>query len=166
MDIAFLFFLKTLTKVVLQIFQPTDSQTEEDALKTVRTLVETIYTHEEEAIETEDDIQGLAKDVCDECIQVLREPEKSQAKPAIKVLCAFTNTTRPSAFRSSAQHFQYFTQPLFPVIHSREPFPTSSNSLRTRMRYPIASLCYFCLEILSTLHAIIKNKDWMLKVFF
>lgn len=41
-----------------------------------------------------DDTEGLAKDICEECLEVLREPEKSQAKPAIKVLAAFLETTR------------------------------------------------------------------------
>ncbi|KAG6909334.1 hypothetical protein DXG01_000934 [Tephrocybe rancida] len=81
-----------------QIFQPTDPQTEEQALKTTQALVETIYTHEEDAIESDDDVQGLARDVCEECINILREPEKNQAKPAIKVLCAFMSTT-PSVSR-------------------------------------------------------------------
>jgi DNA repair/transcription protein MET18/MMS19 len=43
-----------------------------------------------------EDIQGLAREACEECIQILREPEKSQAKPAIKVLCAFISATRSS----------------------------------------------------------------------
>ncbi|KAG5340290.1 hypothetical protein C0989_002306 [Termitomyces sp. Mn162] len=81
-----------------QIFQPTDPLTEQEALKTTQALVETIYKHEEDAIESDDDVQGLARDVCEECIHILREPEKNQAKPAIKVLCAFMSTT-PSVSR-------------------------------------------------------------------
>ncbi|KAG6869217.1 hypothetical protein C0993_009080 [Termitomyces sp. T159_Od127] len=81
-----------------QIFQPTDPLTEEEALKTTQALVATIYQHEEDAIESDDDVQGLARDVCEECINILREPEKNQAKPAIKVLCAFMSTT-PSVSR-------------------------------------------------------------------
>lgn len=77
-----------------QIFQPTDPLTEEEALKTTQALVATIYQHEEDAIESDVDVQGLARDVCEECIHILREPEKNQAKPAIKVLCAFMSTTR------------------------------------------------------------------------
>lgn len=79
-----------------QIFQPTDTLTEEEALKTTQVLVETIYSHEENAMESNDDIQGLARDACDECLNILLEPEKSQAKPAIKILCAFMSTTRSS----------------------------------------------------------------------
>ena len=75
-----------------QIFQPTDPITEEKALKTTQVLIQTIYS----TSESSDDkaIEGLAKDACDECMQILREPEKSQAKHAIKVLCAFMSTTR------------------------------------------------------------------------
>jgi DNA repair/transcription protein MET18/MMS19 len=70
--------------------------TEEEALKTTQTLVKTIYADEDR--ESNKEIQGLARDACEECIQVLQEPEKSQAKPAIKILCAFMATTRSSIF--------------------------------------------------------------------
>jgi DNA repair/transcription protein MET18/MMS19 len=56
----------------------------------MQALVVTI--HEDDA--QDEDLQGLARDACEECISILREPEKSQAKPAIKVLCAFMSTTR------------------------------------------------------------------------
>lgn len=76
---------------IAQIFQPTDIETETMALKTTQVLVQTTYGNQDtEAGE----IEGLAKDACDECIRILKEPEKSQAKPAIKVLCAFMSTTR------------------------------------------------------------------------
>ncbi|PCH36357.1 ARM repeat-containing protein [Wolfiporia cocos MD-104 SS10] len=82
----------------LEIFQPTDSRTEEAALKTTQVLIQTIYSVVERETQTDEaEIQGLAKDACEECIQILREPEKSQAKPAIKVLCAFMSTTPPVA---------------------------------------------------------------------
>jgi len=76
----------------LEIFQPTDPLTEEAALKSVRVLIKTIYSNS--AMELGDDIEGLAKDACAECVAILKEPEKSQARPAIKVLCAFVSTTR------------------------------------------------------------------------
>ena len=76
--------------------------TEEEALKTTQTLVKTIYTDENR--ESNKEIQGLARDACEECIQVLREPEKSQAKPAIRILCAFMATTRSSIFHCVIQH--------------------------------------------------------------
>jgi len=74
----------------LEIFQPTDPETEEEALKAIQIVIKTIYADEV----TDAEIVGLAKDACEECIQILKEPEKSQAKPAIKVLCAFMSTTR------------------------------------------------------------------------
>lgn len=67
---------------------------EEEALKTMQILVHTIYAEEEQALESDEDIQGLARDACEECLQILKEPEKSQAKPATKILCAFITTTR------------------------------------------------------------------------
>jgi DNA repair/transcription protein MET18/MMS19 len=42
----------------------------------------------------QEDVTGLAKDICDECLRILREPEKSQSTPAIKVFNAFLSTTR------------------------------------------------------------------------
>jgi len=71
-----------------------DPQTEEDALKTVQVLVKTIYTDEEAAVESNEDIHGLARDACEECLQILQEPEKTQARAATKILSAFMSTTR------------------------------------------------------------------------
>ncbi|KAF9269073.1 ARM repeat-containing protein [Marasmius fiardii PR-910] len=80
----------------LEIFQPIDPETEEQALKTTQDLVNTIYG--DDTTQGDEDIQGLAKDACEECFMILREPEKSQAKHAIKLLCAFMSTT-PSVSR-------------------------------------------------------------------
>lgn len=77
-----------------QIFQPVDAETEEEALKTTQVLVKTIYVDEEAAVEVHEDIQGLARDVCEECLNILKEPEKTQARPATKILCTFMLTTR------------------------------------------------------------------------
>ena len=57
-------------------------------------LIRAIYSPEESSLQNDEDIDGLAREACNECIQILKEPEKSQAKPAIKVLCAFIATTR------------------------------------------------------------------------
>jgi DNA repair/transcription protein MET18/MMS19 len=81
---------KLWSSLKLEIFQPTDLETEVEALKSTQVLIKTIYADEV----TDTDLDGLAKDACEECIQILKEPEKSQAKPAIKVLCAFMSTTR------------------------------------------------------------------------
>ncbi|KAJ6480892.1 ARM repeat-containing protein [Mycena sanguinolenta] len=98
-------FLRTAARklwnaIKLEIFQPTDSATEEVALTTMQALVVTLHAEDD----TQDaDLQGLARDACEECITILREPEKSQAKPAIKVLCAFMTTT-PSVARYTLAH--------------------------------------------------------------
>ena len=84
------FARKLWSSLKLEIFQPTDPETEEEALKATQVVIKTIYADEV----TDAEIDGLAKDACEECIQILKEPEKSQAKPAIKVLCAFMSTTR------------------------------------------------------------------------
>ncbi|KAF7308252.1 ARM repeat-containing protein [Mycena chlorophos] len=73
----------------LEIFQPTDGLTEAEALTTLGTLVVTIHADDTQ----DEEVQGLARDACEECIAILREPEKSQARAAIKVLCAFMATT-------------------------------------------------------------------------
>ncbi|KAJ7899364.1 ARM repeat-containing protein [Mycena leptocephala] len=85
---------KLWNAIKLEIFQPTDGATEEAALATMQALVVTIHADDAQ----DEDVQGLARDACEECIGILREPEKSQAKPAIKVLCAFMTTT-PSVAR-------------------------------------------------------------------
>ena len=85
------FARKLWNTLKLEIFQPTDPLTEEYALKTTQVLIQTIHSEDSQG---SDDIEGLAKEASDECIHILKEPEKSQAKPAMKVLCAFVSTTR------------------------------------------------------------------------
>ncbi|KAK2463614.1 hypothetical protein APHAL10511_004365 [Amanita phalloides] len=97
-SVARSFARKLWSTIKLEIFQPTDPVTEQEALKTVQELIKTIYDSDESSLENDEDIQGLAREACSECIQILEEPEKSQAKPAIKVLCAFITTT-PSITR-------------------------------------------------------------------
>ncbi|KAM6497040.1 ARM repeat-containing protein [Amanita muscaria] len=92
------FARKLWSSIKLEIFQPTDPITEQEALKTMQELIKVIYSAEESSLENDEDIQGLARDACNECLQILKEPEKSQAKPATKVLCAFITTT-PSITR-------------------------------------------------------------------
>ncbi|KAK7040568.1 MMS19 nucleotide excision repair [Favolaschia claudopus] len=98
-------FLRTSARklwnaIKLEIFQPTDSITEGIALVTIQALVKTIHSEDDSQ---DEEMQGLARDACEECIGILREPEKSQAKPAIKVLCAFMATT-PSVARFTLAH--------------------------------------------------------------
>ncbi|KAI0035332.1 ARM repeat-containing protein [Vararia minispora EC-137] len=85
----------------LEIFQPTDPLTEEAALKSVQVVIKTIYSSSSE--NPSQDLEGLAKDACHECITILKEPEKSQAQPAMKILCAFISTT-PSVSHHTVSH--------------------------------------------------------------
>ncbi|KAF9561230.1 ARM repeat-containing protein [Agrocybe pediades] len=94
----------------LEIFQPVDPETEEEALKATQALVKTIYVDEEEAMESNEDMHGLARDACEECIQILKEPEKSQAKPATKVLCTFLSTTPSVAKYAISQAIPHLIQ--------------------------------------------------------
>lgn len=64
------------------------------ALHTAQVLIQTIYGTPGAESTEDQEIEGLARDACEECIRILKEPEKSQAKPAMKVLCAFVSTTR------------------------------------------------------------------------
>ena len=57
-------------------------------------LIQVIYSTDDAERGSVEDLEGLAKDACDECLEILREPEKSQAQPAMKVLCSFMATTR------------------------------------------------------------------------
>ncbi|KAG2150264.1 Dos2-interacting transcription regulator of RNA-Pol-II-domain-containing protein [Suillus bovinus] len=80
---------KIWSSLKLEIFQPTDPDTEHSALNTLQVLVRTMHADKSSDAVSEDSITGLARDMCSECIQALKEPEKSQARPAMKVICAF-----------------------------------------------------------------------------
>lgn len=56
--------------------------------------MKTIYEEINTTSSSTDDIKGLAREASEECIQILKEPEKTQARPATKILCAFMSTTR------------------------------------------------------------------------
>ncbi|EMD39279.1 hypothetical protein CERSUDRAFT_82017 [Gelatoporia subvermispora B] len=121
------FARKLWNSLKLEIFQPTDPQTEEAALKTTQVLIQTIYSIDDrESRSDEEDVQGLAKEACEECIQILREPEKSQAKPANKVLCAFMSTT-PSVARFTLSRV---VPHLVKLFHNPDEAPTRAPTLR------------------------------------
>lgn len=130
---------------VLKIFQPIDSITEQEALKTVQVLVQTIYAVQEGHETEEADIQGLGREVCEECIEILREPEKSQAKHAIKIICAFMSTTRKYQYLS-IKHRPLLTvsfpfQLPFPVTLYLKLFLTLSNFSWIEMKFQTAPRC-------------------------
>ncbi|KAL1941257.1 hypothetical protein VTO73DRAFT_7469 [Trametes versicolor] len=110
----------------LEIFQPTDSETEEKALKTTQVLIHTIYSANEAVGGDSAEIEGLAKDACDECIQILREPEKSQAQHAIKVLCAFMSTTPSVARFTLARAVPHLVK----LFHNPDELPNRAPTLR------------------------------------
>jgi hypothetical protein len=76
----------------------------------------------------DEDVQGHVRDACEECIGILRELEKSQAKPAIKVLCASTATTR-TCFPSSYPIFvDIVLQRQSRDTHSPTPYHTAQSA--------------------------------------
>lgn len=100
---------KLWNSLKLEIFQPTDSVNEEEALRTTQILVKTIY--QTNGLSGDDaDVQGLAREACEECIGILKEPEKSQAKPAAKILCAFMSTTPSIAKYTISQAVPHLVQ--------------------------------------------------------
>lgn len=75
----------------LEIFQPVDVETEDSALLATQVLVKTIYEGQDAQV---DDVKGFAKTITQECLDVLKQPEKSQARHAIKTVCGLLSTTR------------------------------------------------------------------------
>ncbi|KAF5335990.1 hypothetical protein D9611_006343 [Ephemerocybe angulata] len=103
------FARKLWNSLKLEVFQPVDSATEELAVNALQVLIRTIYTPVEGEPE-EAEIEGLAKDACEECLQILREPEKSQARPATRILCAFMTTTPSVAKYTVSQAVPHLTK--------------------------------------------------------
>jgi DNA repair/transcription protein MET18/MMS19 len=86
---------KIWSSLKLEIFQPTDPDTENSALNTLQVLVKTMHADKSQDAVSEDSITSLARDMCSECIQTLKEPEKAQARAAMKAICAFARTNGP-----------------------------------------------------------------------
>ena len=74
----------------LEIFQPVDVETEDNALLATQVMVKTIYEGQDIQI---DDVEGFARTITQECLDILKQPEKSQARHAIKTACALLSTT-------------------------------------------------------------------------
>jgi DNA repair/transcription protein MET18/MMS19 len=77
------------------MFHPTDPSTEAAALNALKVLVKTILTNCDKLEDDRGEMTVLVDVACNDCVHALREPEKSQAKLAIKVICAFSSTTSP-----------------------------------------------------------------------
>ncbi|KAG9047697.1 hypothetical protein FS837_001661, partial [Tulasnella sp. UAMH 9824] len=73
--------------VKIEIFQPIDAETEKTALEATTALVRTLSPAEETSP------SPLVATIITECIEILKEPEKSKAQHAIKVLSALLRTT-------------------------------------------------------------------------
>ncbi|KAG2068710.1 hypothetical protein BDR04DRAFT_1206804 [Suillus decipiens] len=93
---------KIWSSLKLEIFQPTDPDTEHSALNTLQVLVRTMHADKSQDAIGEDSITDLARGMCSECMQALKEPEKAPARAAMKVICAFTRANGPlSSFAAS-----------------------------------------------------------------
>ena len=68
--------------MALQIFYSPDAQIEADASETLQTMIGVLYPTPEHKV------TGLAEEVIKECAELLKEPEKSKAKPATRTLVA------------------------------------------------------------------------------
>jgi DNA repair/transcription protein MET18/MMS19 len=98
--------------VRFKIFQPIDQETAECALETTQTLIQVIYGSLGDASSSEAP-EGLGKHIVEECLDVLKEPEKSKAKPAIKVLAALAKTTREIILTHQKSANQTLNAPFF-----------------------------------------------------
>ena len=72
-----------------EIFQPTDSLTEEVALDTLRAFVRVLLLSSSD--DTDDTIGTVVRTICTESFGSIGEPEKAQAKAGIKVLCTLVD---------------------------------------------------------------------------
>ncbi|KAG9103692.1 hypothetical protein FRC06_008809 [Ceratobasidium sp. 370] len=77
----------------LEIFQPLDADTATKAVDALTTLLLVLYQDKTKSPQPSDAIDGLAEEVITECLRILREPEKSQAQHAIKIVNACLATT-------------------------------------------------------------------------
>lgn len=61
---------------------------------TVQALIKTLYSDADQPDEEAEGMRGLIIDICDECADILREPDRSQSKAALKIVCSLIQTTR------------------------------------------------------------------------
>ncbi|KAH8111038.1 ARM repeat-containing protein [Phellopilus nigrolimitatus] len=90
-SVARTFAKKLWNSLKLEVFQPVNTEIEGAALKSTQVLIQTIYGTETK--ESSDKLEGLVKEICEECLELMGEPEKSQAVPASKVIAALVGTT-------------------------------------------------------------------------
>jgi len=112
----------------LQIFQPVDSDTENDALKAAQSLIRTLYPPADSPEHLK--LDGLAVDIVQQCKRILREPEKSQAMHAIKVLGALISTTGMFRVHSSSAGYILIPHSRYPSIRSLRGHRPSYHALQ------------------------------------
>ncbi|KAF9245349.1 ARM repeat-containing protein [Melanogaster broomeanus] len=84
---------KVWSALKLEIFQPTDSLTEQTALDTLRDFLRVVQPNSTPTAGTGDGVDLLIQTICNDCIEAIGEPEKAQAKAGMKVLCTFVGTS-------------------------------------------------------------------------
>lgn len=82
---------KLWSALKVEIFQPIDQETADCALETTQILIKLIYKSQLE--DTKGGIDGIGKHIVEESLEYIKEPEKSKAKPAVKVMSALIQTT-------------------------------------------------------------------------
>jgi DNA repair/transcription protein MET18/MMS19 len=83
-----------------QIFQPTDTLTEQTALDALRGFLHVLQQNSTPTNGMGDGADLLVQTICNDCIEAIGEPEKAQAKAGMKVLCTFVGTSRASTLAS------------------------------------------------------------------
>ena len=86
-----------LKRHAVQIFQPIDAETQGFGLTATKALITALYG----ADGPDARVAGLAQAITEECLRILREPEKSQAKPASMVISALVETTCQSSLHDT-----------------------------------------------------------------
>lgn len=76
-----------------QVFQPVNPEIETEALHTTEALIKTLYEVRTEAETSSTVSMDFLTELCEECLSLMDEPEKSQAIPASKVIAALIGTT-------------------------------------------------------------------------
>ncbi|KAH0836552.1 ARM repeat-containing protein [Lanmaoa asiatica] len=89
----------------LEIFQPTDSLTEETALDTLRAFVRVLQSSPSDG--ADDTIDVVVERICTESLEVLGKPEKTQAKAGIKVLCTLVDVPSSTTAEQPSRELPY-----------------------------------------------------------
>ncbi|TIC07344.1 hypothetical protein E3Q08_01193, partial [Wallemia mellicola] len=74
--------------ISIEILYSTDIETENVALKALESLIQTLYLPQDEPSDIIDarELPGIANVIFDVCYDALKEPEKSKANPAVKII--------------------------------------------------------------------------------